>query len=70
MLLSVIFLKQISSSDSHVHNLAKSMHFPVCSPRQGLKSAAWLSHLAAAGCLLLSQTVAVLEDLKAGGGLG
>lgn len=33
------------------------MHFPVCSQRQGLKSAAWLSHLAAAGCLLLSQTV-------------
>ena len=41
------------------------MHFPVCSPRQCLKSAAWLSHVAAAGCLLLSQTVLVLEDLKA-----
>ena len=70
MLLSVIFLKQICSSDSHVHVLAKAVHFPVCSLRQGLKSAAWLSHVAAAGCLLLSQTVLVLEDLKAEGGLG
>lgn len=59
MLLSVIFLKQICFSDSHVHDLAKAMHFPACSPRQDLKSAPRLSCLAAADFLLLSQAILV-----------
>ena len=57
-------LKQIClerSSDSCVHNVAKALHFPVCSLRQDLKFAAWPSCLAAAGCLLLGQTVLVRE---------